>query len=192
MCGICDSNCNGLCKLIKCGVTSDGATIANETILTLLFSLAIDLGLEFGWSAEDSTAMQGWLKEALVSSGATAACAALISGTLWTLRYNYEPKGNPFYYHTRNILSQLFSSAFSFTIGMGVECTLEAAIGHGALDGMKQQERIWASLAVPCLITAAKTLARYGFFKAATAVIDKCCSQSQTYTSVPLMGLPGV
>jgi hypothetical protein len=173
-----NNKCANIVQCSKCCIQSKRATMISEAILTLIGSVAIDQGLEFGWETTNS-----WLKDALVSSGAVATYAMITSSLLRIMEYRCAPhtvldrstQDNPRYFYLATIISQFASAGLSFGVGIGVEALIRhiLSITHNDLDDMEQSASTYTSIFVPASITLIKTLSRWGIFKAVNTGIDR-------------------
>jgi hypothetical protein len=174
-----NNKCANIVQCSKCCIQSKQATTISEVILTLIGSVAIDQGLEFGWKTTNS-----WLKDEMVSSGAIATYAMITSSLLRIMEYHCAeytvldrpPEDNPRYFYLATIISQFASAGLSFGVGIGVEALIRhiLSITNNDLDDMEQSASTLTSIFVPASITVIKTLSRWGIFKAVNTGIDRC------------------
>lgn len=186
-CVRCDVNQPGEMCCCKKSTCAECVTYIVDILIAGIGAVAIDLGFEYGYTAEDTERLSGWVKEAMISSSVTSIWLMLMSGLAWEWRERCKSRSvgegnqNQCYATLTNIIIQLGSGTASFLTGMGVELLLECFVGHALLDSLKLNEKL-ISFAVPIASTCIKSLARYSMFKyvapAIFARVKKCCSSS--------------
>lgn len=172
----CGSNCNGVCKCFTAGIKTNVATTISEAILIFLGTTVIECGIEFGlndYSNVTRISNETWIKESILSSGASATYAVIISAFLRILHHRYgyvtdnseNQNDHDSYFYTSSLISQLLSGALSFGSGMFFDYAF-----HKVLDDFGRSSNIGFTFALPAVIVASQMVARFGIFKALGAV----------------------
>jgi hypothetical protein len=145
-----------------------------------LGSAIIECGFEFGWSGNNNQTRisnETIIKEAILSSGASATYATLISIFLRIMRKKYEIKNvendinqndTDNYFYTSTLISQLLCGAISFGAGISFDYAF-----YKVLDNLGASSNFGLAFALPTVIVSSQVLARYGIFKVVDCIKDR-------------------
>lgn len=174
------ATCHGPCACVIACCETNWATEISEVITIFVGCAFIDWGLEIKWHENDNDFLKGWLKESLVSSGASAGYAILVSTLLRVMNYHCAKKfmddrlddRKKTYFYMATALSQLLSGLTSFGFGLLVDFMIEAFVTHEAID-KKINENVVTVIGASS-IALTKAAGRFLFFKLVDQVQKKC------------------